>query len=270
MGNSQTVQGLFTNGALGAQAQAVVDVEDLGAQIQAGLGISPEDVQSSEVTLFSLLVDDSTSIRFGNNSQHIRDGYNGILDALLATKQRDSILVHVPYLNGTILCPYVRIKDAPRMTPQNYNPNGGTPLYDQGVLFLATVAAKAQEFRDNGIPCRGVSCIITDGHDEGSYKCDETDVEKVVRDLLMSESHIISGMGIDDSQKDAQGRIIRKGTDFTAVFKSMGIQDDWILTPDSSPSGIRKAFGMLSQSAVRASQGGKAFSQTAMGGFGTP
>jgi Ca2+-binding EF-hand superfamily protein len=78
--------------------------------------------------------------------------------------------------------------------------------------------------------------------------------------MLRTEQHIIAAMGIDDGGK----------TDFHQVFRSMGIRDEWILTPGSTPSEIRKAFGTFSKSAVRASQTATSFSQTAAGGFGAP
>jgi hypothetical protein len=117
--------------------------------------------------------------------------------------------------------------------------------------------AKTQEFEDNGVPCRTVTLILTDGADEHSRKQNAGTVKKLVTDMLMSEKHIIAAMGIDDGR-----------TDFRLVFKGMGIQDNWILTPGNSQSEIRRAFQVFSQSAVRASQGAKSFSQTAVGGFG--
>jgi len=50
----------------------------------------------------------------------------------------------------------------------------------------------------------------------------------------------------------------------------MGIRDEWILTPGNSEAEIRKAFRVFSQSAVRASQGAGSFSQSGLGGFGSP
>ena len=80
----------------------------------------------------------------------------------------------------------------------------------------------------------------------------------MVDSLLQTEAHVIIGMGIDDGR-----------TDFRRVFAEMGIPDEWILTPGSTPSEIRRAFRVVSQSAVRASQASAAtFSQTALGAFG--
>jgi activator of 2-hydroxyglutaryl-CoA dehydratase len=76
---------------------------------------------------------------------------------------------------------------------------------------------------------------------------------------MSSETNIIAAIGIDDGS-----------TNFEEVFTEMGIPKQWILTPKNTPSEIRQAFALASQSAVRASQGAASFSQTAMGGFGTP
>jgi hypothetical protein len=73
--------------------------------------------------------------------------------------------------------------------------------------------------------------------------------------MTRSEAHIVAAMGISDGT-----------TDFRSVFREMGIEDRWILTPGNNPSEIRKAFQVFSQSAVRASQAAS-FSSSALGGF---
>ncbi len=257
-----TVENLFSGaasiGMLGPEALEAVDIEDLGEQIQAGLGISPDDVQASEVTLVALLIDDSSSIRFAGHTDLVREGHNLIVSSLAETKQKDSILIHNRYLNGQILYPFVQVGDAEQMDTSNYDPVGGTPLYDQAVALLATVAAKCQEFANSGVPARAVIAWITDGADQHSLKSAQ-DVAVVAKDLLMQETFIIIGMGISDGGQ----------TDFREVFRNMGVEDEWILTPGNSPSEIRKAFAMVSQSSVQASQGAQSFSETAMGGFGS-
>ncbi len=243
-------------GLLSTTSLQALDVNDIGAQIQAGLGISVDDVLSSEVVLVSIMPDDSGSIRFSGNAQAVRGGHNAVLDALTQSKQKDNILIHNRYLNGFILYPYCPIDQAIRMTPQNYDPNEGTPLYDQTLVLLGTVLAKTQEFSDNGVPVRSVTLIITDGADAHSVRADGKSVASVISDMLRSENHIIAGMGIDDGY-----------TDFRQVFKEMGIRDEWILTPGNSETEIRKAFQIFSQSAVRVSQA--AGNLNTLGGFGS-
>lgn len=260
---SQCVKTLLStaqqSGALTGESIQALSVVDLGAQIQAGLGISVDDVQASEVVLVTVMLDDSGSIRMAGNSQVVRDGHNLVADALGGSKQKDSVLFHSRYLNGEILNPYCLLDQIVKMDTHNYNPMGGTPLYDEAVVLLGTVLAKTQEFADNGVPVRSVTLIVTDGHDEHSKKQSTSTVFPIVRDMLRSESHIVAAMGIDDGY-----------TDYRKIFQEMGIHDEWILTPGNSSSEIRKAFQVFSQSAVRASQNAQSFSQTAMGGFGAP
>ncbi len=259
-GNKENnVNGLFVaahaEGLLSPSSLQVLTAVDLGAQIQAGLGISVDDVQASEVVLLTIMPDDSGSIRHAGNEQAVRDGHNLVLDALGACKQRDGILAYTRYLNGSVLFPYRPIDQAVRMTAKNYDPNQGTPLYDQAVVLLGSVLAKTREFEDNGVVARSVTLIITDGADQHSSRAKAKDVAALVADLSRAESHIVAAMGISDGS-----------TDFRKVFREMGIADRWILTPGNNPSEIRKAFQVFSQSAVRASQAAT-FSQAAIGGF---
>ena len=231
-------------GALSAKSLATLDVVDVGAQIQAGLGVTIDDVAASEVVLLTMMPDDSQSIAAANNTEAVRDGHNFVLDALAKSKQSGEVLAHTRYLNGAVLFPYTQLVHATKMNAANYDPCHGTPLFDQTVVLLGTVIAKAQELAQAGIAVRTVTLIITDGGDYGSTRCRPADVAAIVADMLAQENHIVAAMGIDDGT-----------TDFRKVFRAMGIPDRWILTPGNSASEIRRAFQVFSQSAVRASQG---------------
>jgi hypothetical protein len=255
---SQLFKTAQQEGTLSPQAAKTLQLVDVGANIQNALGIPAFNVQASEVVLVTMYIDDSGSIRFASNSQAVRDGHNLVIDSLIKSKQGDNILVHTKYFNGTILYPYCPIKDAIKMDTHNYDPNGGTPLYDETVMMLGTVMAKAQEFADNGVPVRTISLVMTDGHDEHSRKIKSpSQIAPVVKNMLMQENHIVAAMGIDDGGC----------TNFTEIFKEMGLEDRWILTPGNTEKEIRSAFSLFSSSAVRASQSATHFSKTALGGF---
>jgi hypothetical protein len=242
------------DGTLSAQSMQVLTVQDLGANIAAGLGIAIDDVTASEVVLVTLMPDDSGSIRMAKNAQNVRDGHNAVLDSLAASKQKGNIFVHTRYLNGHVLFPYVPLAQAIRMDASNYDPNCGTPLYDQTVVLLGTVLAKSQAFLDAGVNVRSVTLIITDGADVESTRAKAQDVAKIVRDMGMAERHIVAAMGIDDGS-----------TNFQKVFSEMGIEAKWILTPQNNQKEIRRAFNVFSQSAVSLTQG-----TGAAGGFAAP
>ncbi len=271
----ERLQAAHDDGTLSPQSFQALNIADIGAQIQAGLGTSVDDVTASEVILVTMLVDDSGSIQYANNAQLVRDGHNIVLQALMGAKQNHSILVHTGYLNGEVIFPYVplAVVDEPErkktgkisyirnaqavdLTIQNYNPNLGTPLYDQTLVVLGRVIAKQQEFIDAGVAVRSITLIITDGADAHSTRATADSVKSVVEDLS-AEHHIVAAMGIDDGGQ----------TDFRRVFRSMGIADRWMLVPGDTQAEIRQAFLMFSQSAVRLSQGAT-FSASA-GGFGS-
>lgn len=255
---TQLFQSAQAQGELSKAAITALSLPDITYQIEEALGTPAIDIQSSEVFLVGLLIDDSGSIRMAGNSQLVREGHNEVLAAFRESKSRDGILVHARYLNGTILYPFVPLDQATLMTPQNYNPTGGTPLYDESLVFWATMLAKTEELKINGIPVRTASLILTDGHDEGSVRGTADDCCKVARDIQKSERHIIAALGIDDGS-----------TNFQDVFSKMGIPSEWILTPGDTRSEIRKALQVWSRSTVRASQSAQAFSQVRLGGFAT-
>lgn len=256
MSNSQNAKKLLAQahqaGALSATSMKTLDVADLGAQIQAGLGVAVDDVAASEVVLVTMMPDDSQSIAAAHNTDAVRNGHNHVLESLRRSRQAGEVFVHCRYLNGTVLYPYVALPDAVVMDAHNYDPRLGTPLYDQTVVLLGTVLAKSAELAQAGVPVRTVTLLITDGGDYGSTRCGAKEVRAIVADMLAQENHIVAAMGISDGT-----------TDFRQVFQSMGIPDRWILTPGNSATEIRKAFQVFSQSAVAVSSGA-AF----IGGFG--
>ena len=125
-------------GAISAGAFNALDVEDLGAIIQQGLGVVPDDIPVSEALGVFALLDDSGSM--AGNVQVTCDGYNGMLDALLATKQSEGIVVHGLLMNAGMLNPTCRIKEAPRLSVANYRAYGGTPLFNRSIALLGTAS----------------------------------------------------------------------------------------------------------------------------------
>ncbi len=256
--NNQSLSALIGGAGLDASATAAMQltVDTLGPDITAGLGdIDYDDLGTAEVLLVTQVIDDSSSIRFvSGNTEAVRDGHNLVIDSLKASKQSAGVLMSTWLLNGQTLSGYITLDKAPRLDTHNFNPSGGTPLYDTIKAALTTVTAKMAEFEQNGVAARALTVIVTDGADNGYTRPKE--VKDMIAGLLKTEQHIIAGVGVDDGC-----------TDFRAVFSDIGVLDEWILTPQNSPSDIRRAFGVISQSAVRASQTAT-FSQTAMGGFG--
>ena len=258
MSTTQSLSAVIGGAGLDASATAAMQltVDTLGPDITAGLGdIDYDDLGTAEVLLVTQVIDDSGSIRFvSGNTEAVREGHNLVIDSLKGSKQSAGVLMSTRLLNRGTLSGYTTLDMAPRLDTHTFNPSGGTPLYNTIKAALTTATAKMAEFEQNGVAARALTVIVTDGADNGSTRPKE--VKDMIAGLLKTEQHIIAGVGVDDGY-----------TDFRTVFGDIGVLDEWILTPQNSPSDIRRAFGVISQSAVRASQTAT-FSQTAMGGFG--
>jgi uncharacterized protein YegL len=168
-----------------------------------------------------------------------------LVDALAHSPARESVLMALWTFNEDIrvMHSYVSLDDADRLDAKNYNAAGSTRLYDTWCDALAANVAYAQKLRDAGTPCRSVVVVITDGEDCGS-KRRAGDCASLSRDLLASEQFILAFVGVGSD------------VDFQKVAKSMGVPAASIaVAAQATPQAMRKVFGMVKQSTIRASQG---------------
>lgn len=255
---NELLQGAVNDGMLSGSSHRTLTMVDLGQQINAALGVSVDDHEATESILVAMEIDDSGSIRMSGNTDAIRQGCNEVVESLRGSKESDSMMIMCRLLNGDVIYPYCLLDDAVALDQGNYNPNQGTPLYDEAVAFLGTIATKCQEAADAGNPFRAICLIVTDGADEHSRRHTAADVKGLVTDLLKTEQIVVAGYGVDNGY-----------TDFHEIFDEMGIPREWQLTTASDPSEIRRAFQLFSKSAIRMSQAAPgATSSTKLGGFG--
>lgn len=247
---------LMTEGEISPEALRTIQVVDYGSAIQDAMGLSANDVLASETALMGVLVDDSSSIRFAGNTGVIIKGCNHLMDVLGKTKQADSIMMMLEMLNKGQFFPFSLLKNVKKLDASNYNPSGGTPLYDKTAYVAQCLLAKKSEFTDNAVPCRGQLLIVTDGENVGSVHHTAQTVRALIESLLLGENLVLA-LGIDDGH-----------TDFRRVFREMGIPDNCVLVPGNTDHEIFQAFGFASQTMASASQSGADFSKAKQGGFG--
>jgi uncharacterized protein YegL len=218
---------------------------NLGAVVIAGAaGKDAEDITASDVTLVTLLVDASSSIHDRGLEDAVRDGQNGLVDALGDTRERDSILMAMWTFASEVrvVHSYVGLDDVTRLDKKSYNAVGGTCLYDTWCDALTANVAYAERLRSSGTPCKSVVVVVTDGDDCGS-KRRAADCARISKIVLASEQFTLAFVGVG-------------GGDFHATAREMGVPDGCIaVQAQATPSTIRQVFRMVSQSAIRASQG---------------
>jgi uncharacterized protein YegL len=247
--NTQALQALLTsaaqNGTIGPATSALI-TGNLGAVVIAGAaGKDAEDITASDVTLVTLLVDASSSIHDRGLEDAVREGQNLLVDALGDTREKDAILMALWTFNDDVrvVHSYVGLDDVTRLDAQSYRALGCTRLYDTWCDALAANVAYAQQLRSSGTPCKSVVVVVTDGEDVGS-KRRAVDCAKISQDLLASEQFTLAFVGVGTA------------VDFTKVARAMGVPDGCVaVQAQATPTAIRKVFRMVSQSAIRASQG---------------
>lgn len=246
---SQDVNGLFQSamsaGIISSATQSLL-TGHLGPLVVAGAAGKPlEDIDASDVTLITMLIDASSSIEHRGLEQAVRDGQRALLDAFAGSREESSLLVALWTFADApkVVHAYVPVGDATRLDKKNYRAQGSTVLYDTWCDALASNVAYAEQLRSGGTPVRSVVVILTDGEDVGSRRS-AADCARISRDLLASEQFILAFVGVGAE------------ADFTRVAASMGVPPACIaVQKDATPSALREVFQMVSRSAIRASQG---------------
>ena len=232
-------------GTISARTQGIL-TGSLGAVVIAGAaGMDSENIEASDVTLVTLLVDASSSIHSRGLEDAVREGQNMLVDALSQSKERDAILMALWTFSDDlrVVHSYVGLDDVTRFDKKSYQAVGSTRLYDTWCDALAANVAYAQRLRDAGTPCKSVVIVITDGEDVGSRRR-ATDCALLSRDLLASEQFTLAFVGVGND------------VDFHAVADAMGVPPASVaVQANASASTMRDVFRMVSQSAIRASQG---------------
>lgn len=246
MTSKTTINGLLGSAVSAGTLSAGNVLGNLGPLVIAGAnGMDAEDIEATDVTLVTLLIDASSSIQSSGLEQGVRDGYNEMLDAFAGSREHDSILVSSWKFDDAshLIHSYVPVKDATRLDAKNYRGSGTTKLYDTWCDALLANVAYAQKLRDSGTPVRSLAVVITDGADVGS-KRRVSDCKKLTVDLLASEQFVLAFVGVGDPSY------------FTKIAQSMGVPAGSVeVQSNATASGLRRVFQMVSRSAIRASQG---------------
>jgi len=242
---TQALASAVTRGVI-TPATSTMITGNLGPLVLAGAaGRDLEDISATDVTLVTVLIDASSSIADRGLEQAIRDGQNSLLDAFGGAKERDAVLLACWTFatDMDVLHSYVPVEDAARLDAKNYRGSGSTRLYDTWCDALTANVAYAQRLRDGGTPTRSVVVVITDGEDVGSGRGTAA-CAKLSRELLASELFTLAFVGVGTE------------VDFEKVAKAMGVPAGCVLVQrDATPSALRRAFQLVSRSAIRASQG---------------
>lgn len=218
----------------------------IGEVVVAGAeGRALETIESTEVTLVTILLDRSSSIKHRGLADAVRDGYGMLVDSMQNSREAEDIMTALWTFNHerNVVHSYVPVDEAAKLDTDNYSCGGRTSLYDTWCEAIASNVAYAQKLRNGGTPCRSVVVVITDGEDVGSDKT-TNNCEKVTRDVLASEQFVTAFVGVGDDY------------DFRTIAERMGVPDGSICVDEKADeSSLREIFELVSRSVSKVSQG---------------
>lgn len=216
-------------------------------------GVNPDEIDSEEATLVSVIIDESGSM--DQYRQQVIDEYNeSFLKPLQGAKQAESIHVSTMVFSDVggrdqvrLIHSYKPVKQCPKLTKRDYAPDGGTPLFRAVQYGLTGIFDYGNTLQNSGTRVKRIVVVISDGQENASGNfTTSAKLKKFSQELLATESCVLSYvfMGIE-----AEG---------DKYAKEIGFPPNHRLTEDVRKSGgasaIRRIFGTLSASVITASQ----------------
>jgi len=142
----------------------------------------------------------------------------------------------------------------------NHECDGGTPLFSKANEGLGAMMTKVAELKAAGRTAQSFSVFISDGEasDEdvmlgGEHVSPLANASRLISGMTTMKQHIVCGVSI--------------GGGADATFRSMGIANKWILSPENDEFAFNDAMRQVSRASRAASRGAGAFQTTADGGF---
>lgn len=222
------------------------------------VGVPLDQLGSSEVTLAMNIIDMSGSMSpyAADLMQAYNDSYLGAMNNSIAAAD---ILVSAILFNENVklLHGYVGIDDAIRLTATEYDPYGGTALYDAVAGGLTNMVLYAQQLRQSGVMVRCIVIVYSDGEDNSSRQR-ARDVARTAQELLKQELYTLAYVGfVPGAQKpvmgfNTKGAVNPALAEVQKLATDIGFSD--ALTAGLSQDALRHIFHLVSMSTVHVSQ----------------
>jgi uncharacterized protein YegL len=164
----------------------------------------PTPSSSTSPTLVTFVLDRSSSMTHCWDSTI--EAFNGYVDGLRDTPQIDFTLVQFDHHGGVMdlnkVCVATPIKDAPKLTRENYVPRGSTPLIDAAYTVIKAVETS---LLDKPKDTKVVICIQTDGEENCSRTYNWEQLASLVKEKQEAGWQFnFMGAGIDAYQQGAR------------------------------------------------------------------
>jgi hypothetical protein len=241
------VKGLFANAVQQgdvSQAASQIMINSLNdTNILGCTGVGIDELTTDSVTLISLVLDCSFSMQ--PNEKAVCEAYDElVVKAMRESKQAASMLISCSVFDESVkpLYGFKKVSDIGKIGSQYQARGNATAVYDAAINAMTGVRAYAKNLNDGGVSTKCVVVVFSDGGNNTGAVMDPSKVKTVADDCVKSEMFYLVYVGFKASPAD----------NLDAIGHSMGFAN--VLTTSNSPSDVRKAMGLVSQSTIRKSQ----------------
>jgi len=158
-------------------------------------GVRPENLESTEYTLVSIVVDKSGSVQGFRNE--LVDSIKAVIESCKHSPRAENLLVRVVFFNEGMeeIHGFLPLADINLSAYESLRPYGCTALFDATFESVGSVLRYSQDLQDQEMDVNGICVIITDGEDNDS-KMTPGMIKKQIEDALKQETIIESIMTI--------------------------------------------------------------------------
>lgn len=212
-----------------------------GTNLTGCLGTSLDDIETDDVTIVKVLLDDSISMR--QFEQVVRESYDKFVQSLKDSKGSGSILMStVTFSTRTNILHGFKKVDEIDPIGNLYRANGGsTAVYDALMESITGAKAYSTDLNQNGVRTKTVVVVFSDGADNDSRKASGNDVNTLVTSLLKKEMFYPVYVGYSSNPNELK-----------LVADTIGFPN--VLTAKATESEIRRTIDEVSKSLIRTSQ----------------
>jgi uncharacterized protein YegL len=240
---------IVSSGVISVNTSALIEDEFSMALGNQSIGVDPNEIEADCVTLVGVAIDASGSMQ--PHKQALIDAYNKqFIEPLKHAKNANEIFVSTMFFSDPglsakdktkVLHGYMSVADCPELRDSDFVTDGMTPLNDGVFQTLSRVVKYGESLLSTGARVRSIVVVFSDGAENASsvaaYK-----VKAMAEDLLKAQEFILSYVFFGD-QNEAE-----------KIISKIGFPKKDMITANQTASDIRRMFGTVSASVIKASQ----------------
>lgn len=210
-------------------------------------GVRPENLESTEYTLVSIVVDKSGSV--SSFRDELIESIKAVIESCKSAPRAENLLVRVVYFNEIIeeVHGFMPLDDIDVSLYESMNPWGVTSLFDATYESIGSVFKYSEDLQDQEMDVNGICVVITDGADNNSTMTPGM-IKKQMEDALNQETVIESIMTI------LVGINAQKATSYLSKFQKDANLQQYVDAGNADSKTLAKLANFVSQSISSQSQ----------------